>query len=66
MQQPPKAPISVDVVMLIVTCCLQAQVTADNAAAAKGNGAGAFTVRLEGPANLWGKLKHHFFQLTAY
>ena len=36
----------------------QAQVIADNAAAAKSNGSGAFTVRMEGPANLWGGLFH--------
>ena len=33
----------------------QAQVTADAAAASKNSGGGSFTVRLDGPANLWGR-----------
>ena len=34
---------------------MQAQVTANITGASRMNGGGGFTVRMEGPANLWGK-----------
>lgn len=44
---------------------LQAQVTAENSAANKLNGGGAFTVRMEAPANLWGKWQCLAFRATS-
>ena len=44
---------------------LQAQVTAENTAANKVNGGGAFTVRMEAPANLWGKWQCHVCRATS-
>ena len=44
---------------------LQAQVTAENTAANKLNSGGAFTVRMEGPANLWGKWQCHVCRATS-